>query len=59
MLESMGDVQNLQAANAKLVEMEQKTDYLLNNRVEGAPMKVRNKHGFIRQSLRRKYKNNW
>lgn len=57
-LESMGDLQNLQAANAKLVEMEQKTDYLINNRVEGSPMKVRNKHGFLRQSNRRKYKNN-
>ncbi len=43
-LEAQGDLQGLQAANQKLAEME-------NNRVEGSPRKVINRHGFLRQGL--------
>lgn len=51
-LEALGDAAGLQAANAKLAEMEIKTGQLIDNRVEGAPLKVVNRHGFLRQSRR-------
>jgi hypothetical protein len=51
-LEALGDMQGLQIANQKLAEMELKTGSLLGNRVEGAPLKVVNRHGFLRQSRR-------
>ena len=51
-LEALGDAQGLQMANQKLAEMELKTGSLIDNRVEGAPLKVVNRHGFLRQSRR-------
>jgi hypothetical protein len=51
-LEALGDMQGLQMANQKLSEMELKTGSLIDNRVEGAPLKVVNRHGFLRQSRR-------
>jgi hypothetical protein len=51
-LEALGDMQGLQMANQKLAEMELKTGSLIDNRVEGAPLKVVNRHGFLRQSRR-------
>ena len=51
-LEAMGDAQGLAMANQKLAEMEVKTGQLLSNRVEGAPLKVVNRHGFLRMSRR-------
>lgn len=51
-LEALGDQQGLQAANQKLAEMEVKTGQLIDNRVEGAPLKVVNRHGFLRMSRR-------
>lgn len=51
-LEALGDQQGLAAANAKLAEMELKTGSLIDNRIEGAPLKVVNRHGFLRQSRR-------
>lgn len=51
-LEALGDTQGLQNAAAKLVEMEQKLSGVLQDRVEGAPLKVNNFHSFLRSSRR-------
>jgi len=51
-LEALGDATGLQAANAKLAEMELKGMSLIDSRVEGAPMKINNRHTFLRQSRR-------
>lgn len=52
-LEALGDQQGLAAANAKLAEMELKLGAVVDNRVEGAPLKVVNRHSMLRNS--RKY----
>lgn len=49
-LEALGDQQGLQAANTKLAEMELKLGSAIDNRVEGAPLKITNRHGFLRAS---------
>ena len=49
-LEALGDQQGLQAAMVKLAEMEIKTGSLIDNRVEGSPLKVAPKHTFLRRS---------
>lgn len=49
-LEALGDVQGLQAAAAKLQEMEQKAGNIIDDRVEGSPFKIAPKHTFLRQS---------
>jgi hypothetical protein len=51
-LEALGDTAGLQIANTKLAEMELKGMSLIDSRVEGAPMKVNNRHSFLRQSRR-------
>lgn len=49
-LEALGDTQGLQNATAKLVEMEQKTSIIIDNRVEGAAKKINNLHSHLRNS---------
>lgn len=49
-LESMGDAAGLQAANVKLTEMEQKTGTIIQDRVEGASLKVVNKHSSLKRN---------
>jgi len=49
-LEALGDAQGLAAANAKLAEMEQKTTSLIDDRVEDSPLKIVNRHGFLRMN---------
>lgn len=57
-LESLGDTQGLQNANAKLAEMENKTGNIIDNRVEDSPAKIVNRHGTLATGLYRKnYKN--
>jgi hypothetical protein len=46
-LEALGDANGLQAANAKIAELEQKTGPLIDNRVENAPQKVKNRWGIL------------
>lgn len=46
-LEALGDQAGLQAANLKLAEMESKGSSLIQDRVEGAPLKVNNRHSFL------------
>lgn len=48
-LESLGDTQGLTAANVKLTEMEKKTGSIIDDRVEGAPLKVVNKHSTMKR----------
>lgn len=51
-LDSLGDMNGLQAAAAKLQEMELKTGAVIDNRVEGAPLKVANRHSFLNTTKR-------
>lgn len=51
-LEAMNDSAGLQAANAKLAEMELKLGAVIQDRVEGAPLKVANRHSALRNSRR-------
>lgn len=51
-LEALGDQAGLQAANAKLAEMEQKLATVVDSRVEDAPMKVNARHTFLRANRR-------
>lgn len=50
-LEAMGDVQGLEIANQKLAEMENRTGNLIDNRVEGAPTKIVNRHSILRSGI--------
>jgi len=54
-LEALGDSAGLQAANAKIAELEIKTGSLIDNRVENAPQKVKNRWGLLSNLKRR----NW
>jgi hypothetical protein len=47
-LEALGDLNGLQAANLKIAEMELKIGSLIDDRVENAPQKVKNRWGFIK-----------
>jgi len=49
-LESLGDKEGLQAANAKISNLESKQATILDSRVEGSPMKVLNRTGLLRSS---------
>lgn len=57
-LEALGDREGLMAAAAKLAEMEIKTGAIIDNRVEGSPQKVTNRHSFLNYS-RRPNRNGW
>jgi len=54
-LEALGDAAGLQAANTKIAELEIKTGSLIDNRVENAPQKIRNRWGMLSKFKRR----NW
>ena len=49
-LEALGTTQDLQNANAKLAEMEDKMSTLIDNRCEGAPQKINNRHSILKMS---------
>lgn len=53
-LEAMGDTEGLNNANAKLAEMQQNTGKIIDNRVEGSPHKVVNRHSMLRSGLHRR-----
>lgn len=46
-LEAMGDEQNKQSAERKLAQMERAVLKIVTNRVEGAPKKIKNRHGTL------------
>lgn len=47
-LESMGDSEGLKAANMKIQEQEARTTNIIDNRVDGSPQKVLNRHSLLR-----------
>lgn len=49
-LAAMGDQAGLQAANQKIAEIENRQGTLLDNRSEGSPQKVNNRHSLLRYS---------
>lgn len=49
-LESLGDTESLQSAQTRLRQMELAVQDLIDNRVEGAPQKIRNKHSQLQQT---------
>lgn len=51
-LESIGDTEGLQAAAVKLQDAEEKSASIIDNRVEGAPKLITNRHGFLNYSRR-------
>lgn len=54
LLSSLGDNDALQTSNAKLQEIEQRQGTLLDNRVDGAPLKVNSKGGILGYTKRRR-----
>jgi hypothetical protein len=56
-LEALGDAQGLQMSGQRIQEMEYSSGALIDNRVEGAPQKIVNRHGPLRSGFfRRRYK---
>jgi hypothetical protein len=49
-LEAMGDNENLEKARRKLAQMENSVLKIVQNRVEGAPKKIKQRHGTLNQS---------
>jgi hypothetical protein len=47
-LAAIGDVEGLQASNAKLQEIETRQGTILDDRVEGAPQKITARHSLLR-----------
>ena len=54
-LEALGDEQGLRAAQMRLEQMEKSTNTIIDNRVEGAPEKINNRHGSLRSSVIGRY----
>ena len=52
-LESIGDTEGLGNANAKIKELEDKTDILIGNRVDDAPKIIKNRHSLLRSGRNR------
>lgn len=50
-LESLGDQEGLAAAQRRLEMMEKSSNTIIDNRVEGAPEKINNRHGTLRQAI--------
>jgi hypothetical protein len=53
-LESQGDLEALNQARAKSKEMQDNAGALIDNRVEESPIKLVNRHGALRSSIRRR-----
>ena len=49
-LEALGDAENLTAARGKLLQMQTSIQKILVDRVEGAPKKIKSRHGFLASS---------
>lgn len=59
-LEAMGDEQNKQSAERKLMSMEKAALRMITNRVEGAPKKIKQRHGTLNQTIgQRRTNRNW
>jgi hypothetical protein len=59
-LEAMGDEQNKQSAERKLMSMEKAALRMITNRVEGSPKKIKQRHGTLNQTIgQRRTNRNW
>lgn len=58
-LEALGDQEGLQAANVKLAEYEQKTQTLIDDRVEASPEKIISRHGSLRRGRNSRRYRSW
>lgn len=58
-LEAMGDEANKQSAERKLKSMEDSALSIISNRVEGAPKKIKQRFGTIRESIIKKIYRRW
>jgi hypothetical protein len=56
-LEAMGDENNKQSAERKLAQMEKAALRMISNRVEGAPKKIRQRHGTLNMGLNNRRSN--
>ena len=54
MLEALGDVEGMKMAQNELERMEYNAMTLIDNRVEGAPQKITNRHSILKSSLSNK-----
>lgn len=58
MLEAIGDFEGMQIAQKELERMEKNSMTLIDNRVEGSPQKVNNRHSLLKTQIRqRSYRN--
>jgi hypothetical protein len=51
-LEALGDIEGVASSNAKITDLEQRQAVLIDNRVEGAPRKIINRHSLLRTNSR-------
>jgi hypothetical protein len=54
-LEALGDTESLQNAKQDLSKMEKNMFSLMDDRVDGAPQKIVNRHGFLGRNSRRRF----
>ena len=54
MLEALGDTEGMRNAQQELERMEYNAMTLIDNRVEGAPQKITNRHSILKSSLSNK-----
>ena len=54
MLEALGDIEGMKMAQTELERMEYNAMTLIDNRVEGAPQKITNRHSILKSSLSNK-----
>ena len=54
MLEALGDFEGMKAAQNELERMEYNAQSLIDNRVEGSPQKIANRHSILKSSLSNK-----
>jgi hypothetical protein len=54
-LEALGDQEGLASAQRRLEMMEQSTNDIIDNRVEGAPEKITNRHGTLKEAVVNSY----
>lgn len=59
LLEAIGDTEGLQNANQKLAELVNNTSVLINDRVEDAPRKIKNRFSTLRSGLVRRARGRW
>jgi hypothetical protein len=54
-LEALGDTEGVKTQNTKIIDLEQRQAVLIDNRVEGAPRKIFNRHSLLRLGKKKKF----